>query len=54
MVLDALSWHADLVMSGTVNSDLLPQIYSLQEVATGELWLQLKQFAYDEEHGFCV
>ena len=44
MVPDTLSQCNDLVMSIIVNSDLLLQIHSSQEVATGKLWLQLKQF----------
>ena len=44
VILDALSQCADLITIIMVDSDLLLQIHSLQEVATGELWLQLKYF----------
>ena len=37
-----------------MDSVLFLQICSLQEVATGELWLQLKQLTDHREHGFCV
>ena len=54
MVQDALPRRAGLVMSVTVNSDLLPQICSSQEAAIGKLWLRLKLFADYGESGFCV
>ena len=46
---DALFQRAELIMSIIVDSDLLPQIRNIQEPATGEIQLQLKQFAEYEE-----
>ena len=54
MVPDTLFLYCDLVMSVTVDSDLMLWIHSSQEVAIGELLLLSKQFADHGEHGFCA
>ena len=41
-------------MSVTVDSNVMLQILSSQEVATGELWLRLKLFKGHGKRGFCV
>ena len=47
-----MSLHADLVTSTIVESDLMLQICSSQEVATSELKFQLKKIANYREHSF--
>ena len=54
MLPDALLWYSDLVTSVTIDSDLLLRIFRSQEVAMGELWLQLQQVSDYIERGFCV
>ena len=54
MLPNALSQYTDLVISATVDSELLLLILTLQETATGESWLQLKQSVDCEERGFCI
>ena len=54
MIPDALLQHAGLVISVTVNSNLMPCICSLQEAAIGELYLRVKQFSDHGKDGFYV